>query len=233
MSRKMFVRFLGATTRGECLLTMEQKLKHRSDIHFARKLWHFSGVMFIVVVYSQVSRSMALQLMTTFAFLAVLIDLVRHQWPGANRLVLSVFHPIMREHERHGLAGTSYLMLGVFLIMLLFPKSVVILALIFLGVADPLASYVGIRYGQDKIVGHKSLQGSMAAFIACTVLSGVYFYTQNLMLERLLIVSILAGLIGALAELLPVGKLDDNFTFPLVASSLLWVLFFVFGGFPV
>lgn len=214
------------------LLMEQQKLKARSEIHYARKIWHFVGVMVIVAIYSQVSRSMALQLMTSFAFLFIVVDLTRHQWPSANRALLSVFHPIMREHERHALAGTTYLMLGVFLIILLFPRPVATLALLFLGVADPLASYVGIIYGRDKIWGQKSLQGTMAAFVACTVVAALFFLMQNLMLERVLLVSILAGLIGALSELVPIGKLDDNFTFPLVSSSLLWILFFVFGGFP-
>lgn len=211
---------------------MEQPLKQRTDVHLARKIWHFSGVMLIAGIYSQVSRTLALQLISFFTFLCIVIDLVRHQWPPANRVMMAIFRPVMREHEKNRIAGISYLLLGSFIIILLFPKSIVLLSLLFLGVADPLASYVGIRYGQDKILGNKSLQGSLAAFFACTFIAAVYYFAQNIMTERLLMVSLLSGLIGAFSELIPIWRLDDNLTFPLVSSSLLWILFFVFGGFP-
>ena len=76
----------------------------------------------------------------------------------------------------------------------------------------------------------KSVQGSLAAFIACFVLSLLYFSVINLMRERMFIVCLLGGLIGAFSELLPVGKLDYNFVFPVVSATLLTGLFYLFGG---
>ncbi len=137
----------------------------------------------------------------------------------------------MREHERHGFAGTTYLLLGVLIIIAFFPKPVCILSLLFLAVADPLASLVGILYGKDKICGPKSLQGSSAAFSACTVIAGIYFFTHHLMIDRLVIVSLLAGVIGAISELIPIFNIDDNLTFPIVSSGFLHALFWLFGGF--
>lgn len=208
-----------------------QYLKKRSDTHIARKIWHFSGVLLIIVIYHNLSRSLSLQLITFFASLFVLIDVMRAYSPKLNKVLLSLFHPIMREHERSSLAGTSYLLVGTFLIVFLFPKSIVTLSLIFLAVADPVAGYVGALYGKDKIMGEKSLQGFMAAFACCSCLSALFFFIHNMMLDRLLIVSILSGLIGAFAELIPILKLDDNFTFPVVSSIGLWLLFYLFGGF--
>lgn len=211
----------------------EPEFKQRTDLHLARKLWHVIGVLVMAAIFAGSSRSTALQLMTSVAFLAVLLDLARHRWPSINHILTTLFRPVMREHERHSLAGTTYLMLGVFLVIFVFPRSVVLLSLLFLAMADPLASYVGIRHGRDKILGNKSLQGSLAAFAICTLISGAYFFYNGLMLERLVIVSILAGLIGALSELIPIFNLDDNLTFPLVSSSLLYCLFYLFGGFTL
>lgn len=50
------------------------------------------------------------------------------------------------------------------------------------------------------------------------------------MMDQLIIVCILAGIIGALAELLPVWHLDDNLTLPVVSSTLLYGLLYVYGG---
>lgn len=205
-------------------------LKTKDDIHWARKIWHFVGVMLILVLYLNVTRDQALQIASFLTFLFVGNDLLRHVIPNLNKVLLQVFGPFMREHEKAGLAGSTYMALGVTIIIFFFPKTVVTLALLFLAVADPLASYVGVRYGKDKIVGNKSLQGSASAFTACAIIAAIYFFTHNLMTERLLIVSLLSGLIGAVSELIPIGRLDDNLTFPLLSSVLLYLLMFVFGG---
>ena len=208
----------------------EIELKRRTDIHWARKIWHLGGVLFIVIIYENVSRSTAIPLITFFSLLFIVNDILRQQIPALNRAMIACFHPLMREHERNALAGTSYLLLGCFIIMVLFPKAIVTLSLLFLAVADPMASYIGILYGRDKLLGNKSLQGTAAAFVVCAVISAVYFFIHGLMLERLLIVCCLSGFIGALSELIPIGRLDDNLSFPLLSSSLLWLLFYVFGG---
>ena len=43
---------------------------------------------------------------------------------------------------------------------------------------------------------------------------------MDLMRERLFIVCLLSGLSGAVSELMPVGKLDDNLVFPVVSASV-------------
>ena len=75
------------------------------------------------------------------------------------------------------------------------------------------------------------MQGSTAAFVVCSVLSFAFLYSHNLLMDRLIIVSIFAGIIGAMAELVPIGKLDDNLTLPVLSAVALWILFFLFGAF--
>ncbi len=206
------------------------RLKRRSDLHIARKLWHMFGVLLVATCHYYLSTDQALRAMAVGAFICVTADVMRHQVKTLNDWALRIFGPFMREHERNGLAGTTYLVLGTFLIIWWFPREIVSLTLLFLAVADPLASFFGILYGKDKLIGSKSLQGSFAAFVACTVIAALFFLGHNMMMERLLIVSLLAGLSGAFSELLPVGRLDDNFTFPLVNSAMLLAIFTLFGG---
>jgi len=205
-------------------------LKARNDIHLARRVWHFSGVMVIFVLYALIpsdrARITALVLSVPF----IVLDVLRLYVPRINRALTWLFRPFMRENERQRLAGLSFLLAGVSLSIWLYPRPVVFLSLLFLAVADPLASYFGIRFGRDKLVGDKSLQGSMAAFAACFLLSLLYFSVMDLMRERMFIVCLISGLIGACAELIPVGKLDDNFLFPVVSGVLLTGVFYLFGG---
>ncbi|MFZ4404220.1 MAG: diacylglycerol/polyprenol kinase family protein [Pseudobdellovibrionaceae bacterium] len=158
----------------------------------------------------------------------VSIDLLRQKNPKLNQWALDVFRPIMRENEVHKLAGTTYLLTGVLILVLFFPRPIVGLSLLFLAFADPMASYVGIKLGKDKIFGHKSLQGFLAAFVVCLFSSWIYLWSIGVE-SRLIVIGLLAGLIGAFAELIPIGKLDDNLTLPILSAVSLKVLFYVFA----
>ncbi len=206
-------------------------LKQRSDLHLPRKLWHAIGVLFIVVVYQVVTWRLAIALLVALTAFSVALDLGRRLNPRLNRLVLKTFGPLMRKNEWRGLAGTTYLFAGALVVALIFPKPVATLSLLFLGLGDPISSYFGILYGKDRLIGNKTLQGTLAGFICCTLIALAYFASQKLFSERLLVVSLLSGFIAALAELVPVGRLDDNFTFPLISATALSFIFHGFGAF--
>jgi diacylglycerol kinase (CTP) len=205
--------------------------QQRNDLHVARRLWHFFGVMAIAALYLTLTRKQATTLSVEATAIWVGLDVLRLYVPRLNNALTKMFRPFMRESERHHFAGSTYMLLGITLIIFLYPKEVVLLTLLFLGVADPLASFVGIRYGRDKLIGDKSLQGTLGAFFSCLIVALIYFSAMNLMMERLIIVALLSALIGALSELIPFGKIDDNFTFPVMSASLLTLVFELFGGF--
>ena len=99
----------------------------------------------------------------------------------------------------------------------------------FLVFADPISSFFGILYGTKKILPNKSLQGSIAGFTTCYIVS--YIYVLNFSDNGLDVFGfcLLAGVAGAISELLSVF-IDDNFTIPLfsgLALTFLNSLFFV------
>lgn len=215
----------------EVLIYMD--LKKRSDIHYARKIWHVAGVFAMFLGYMLLPYAVSIGILIFSWLLFVAIDVLRQKNTALNDWAIHAFKPIMRESEAHQLAGTTYLITGVLTVALIFPRPVVALTLLFLAFADPLASYIGIKYGRDKIFGHKSIQGFMAAFAACVVASFIYLTYQNLLLDRIIVVSLLAGLIGAFAELIPIGKMDDNLSLPLMSAIGLSILFYFFGFFSI
>jgi len=206
-------------------------LKKRSDIHYARKIWHMAGVftMFLLYVYLPPAVSMSILVVSWCLF--VPLDFLRQKRAALNDWVVHAFKPIMRQSEVKKLAGTTFLLTGVLVVDVLFPRPIVALTLLFLAFADPIASYFGILYGKDKIFGHKSIQGFMAAFFVCAALTFCFLIYHNYLMDRLIVVSLFAGLVGAFAELIPVGKLDDNLTLPVMSAVGLTVLFYLFGFF--
>lgn len=208
-------------------------LKQRTEIHWARKLWHMSTVfgMFLFWVFAPTETSKTVLLISWIAF--VPIDFLRQTSPPLNEWLVHAFKPIMRQSEVNKLAGTTYLITGVLVVAFLAPRSVTSLTLLFLAFADPIASYVGIRYGRDKIMGHKSLQGTIGAYVVCFALSLLYLAALNQSLDRVIVFSLIAGAVGALAELIPIGKLDDNFSLPVLSAIGLYLLFYFFGFLPL
>lgn len=203
----------------------------RSDIHLARRLWHFFGVMTMFVLARVMVHRHAVIFTVTGSALMIGFDLARLKAPRLNRFFNWIFKGVLRECERHRLAGSTFMMIGVTIVVCAFPQPVVLQTLLMFSVADPLASYFGIRFGREKLIGQKTLEGALAAFAACFIVSLLFYFTMDLMRERLFIVCLLSGLIGAGAELVPVGRFDDNLVFPVVTATLLTGLFYVFGGF--
>lgn len=208
------------------------RLKKRSDLHLARKIWHMTSVFAMFAAWVYLPEIVSISILSIALAVFVPFDVLRQRYPAMNEWAVSVFRPIMRQAEVDRLAGTTYLICGAFLVVVFFPRPVVSLTLLFLAFADPLASYVGILYGKDKIFGQKSLQGFLAAFAVCGSLSMMFLWGTPHSFERIFICSLLAGLLGAVAELLPVGKLDDNFTLPVLSAIGLKILFAFFGFFP-
>ncbi|MBX2988508.1 MAG: hypothetical protein KF802_11490 [Bdellovibrionaceae bacterium] len=206
-------------------------LKRRTDLHLARKIWHMGAVSLMFLCWVFAPEKTSLIILTVAWFLFVPLDFLRQTWPALNDWLVHAFKPIMRQTEVDRLAGTTYLITGVMVVAFLFPRPVVSLTLLFLAFADPLASYVGIRYGRDKIFGHKSLQGFIAAYCVCAGLSFAYLLSMNFEVSRSLIFSLLAGAVGALAELIPLGKVDDNFSLPVFSAMGLYGLLYFFGFF--
>lgn len=204
--------------------------KARNDIHLARRLWHFGGVLTMVLFYWKLTPEQALWVAVPVSGTLITFDVLRLYSRRLNELFTWIFGAVLRETERKKLAASTAMMAGVTITLFIFPKSVVLLSLLMFAFADPLASYFGIRFGKDKLIGDKSLQGSLAALVICFFVTFAYCLYFDLMTERLFIVCLLSGFAGALSELVPVWKLDDNFVFPVMSAALLTGIFYIFGG---
>ncbi len=207
-------------------------LKVRNDLHLVRRLYHVLGVCTVVYLYQIMPHTLAVEVTAFFSVLTLILEFLRFKYPPINRILVKFFlASVLRRTELRSFSGMTYLILGVLVIVVIFPKPVATLALLFLAFGDPIASIVGILFGKDKIIGNKSLQGALAAFFTCVIVTMVYFNAMEILHDRWILVSIIAGFIGAVSELIPIGRIDDNFTFPVISASLLWVLFNTFGGF--
>ncbi len=130
----------------------------------------------------------------------------------------------MRRSEKDGVSGLPFYALGASLSLFFFHRDIAIISIMFLVFSDPLSSFFGVLYGKDKIMPNKSLQGAVAGFFTCYLIT--LFYTMNTATigTHILVFAIISGVIGASSELVSAFNIDDNLTIPVLSGLGLTLL---------
>jgi dolichol kinase len=207
------------------LLKLTAPFSLRSDLHIARKLWHILSGIIGLILFNRLqltTEKMAIYLMI-IAVLAFTMEFLRLRDERLNQLVMLIMKPFMRESEKTSVSGLPFYALGVSLSLFFFPPNIAVLSVLFLIFADPIASLFGILYGRDKLLPNKSLQGTMAAFGVCYIVSLVYGAIHTGSSMNLLVFSLVAGVIGAVSELCS-QFVDDNLCIPVLSGLGLFLL---------
>lgn len=216
---------------GQALLSqirVSSPFRLRSDLHITRKLWHMAtGLIGLTVYYkSGLTTDFMATILLIFSGCSFLVEYLRLRNEKMNQLLMVVMKPIMRESEKNSVSGMPFYALGVSLSLFFFPERIAVLSVLFLIFADPIASFCGILYGRDKILPNKSLQGTIAAFSVCYIVTLVYGLIHATPSMNLLLFSIAAGIIGAVSELCS-QFVDDNLCIPVISGLGLFLLNFV------
>ena len=213
---------------GQALLSqvrISSPFRLRSDLHIARKLWHIAtGVIGLTVYHkSGISIEHTATALLIFSACSFLVEFLRLRNEKINQILMIAMKPVMRESEKNSVSGMPFYALGVSLSLFFFPPQIAILSILYLIFADPIASFCGILYGRDKILPNKSLQGTIAAFSVCYIVTLVYGLIHSSPSMNLLVFSIVAGLIGAVSELCS-QFVDDNLCIPVISGLGLFIL---------
>ena len=203
-------------------------LRMRSDLHLIRKVWHISTGLIGLLVYkkAEVTPEFTASILLGLAVAAFLFELLRLRNSKVNQLAMIIMKPVMRESERNSVSGLPFYALGVSLSLFFFPEKIAILSILFLIFADPIASFIGILYGRDKILPNKSLQGTIAAFLVCYIVTIIYGMVYLGPSMNLLVFAIAAGIIGCFSEMCS-QFVDDNLCIPVVSGLGLYLVNFI------
>ncbi len=143
----------------------------------------------------------------------VFIDLGRTRIKWLEVLFSKVFNNLLRSHERTGmLTGASWVIIGAFVTILLFPRDLAVLALLFMFLGDTAAALVGLQFGKT-FIWDKSLEGTIAGLMVCLA---VGFAFPNIPL----LVLVCGAITAMVIELLPI-PIDDNLRIPVAAGAVM------------
>lgn len=150
------------------------------------------------------------------AFLGVLVlDGLRLRTKAASG-TFARLAPYLRPAERAGPVVAVHLLTGTgALLAAIAPRPLAATAIAYLVIGDAAAALAGRRWGRRRW-GKKSLEGSLACFLACLGIGALTLPQHP--------AAVVGGALAAtLAEALPV-PVDDNLSVPLVGAAVLWWL---------
>ena len=152
----------------------------------------------------------------TFTALFILADYFRKKSKIIKKLFIIFFNKMLREHELKGqFTGATWVMISASVTILVFPKYIAIISLIFMSIGDTFAALIGRKFGKLKIYD-KSFEGFLGGLIACLVAAYCYdplpFYISGV-----------GALAAMLFETLPL-PLDDNFRIPIGSAIIMTML---------
>ena len=178
-----------------------------------RKAIHVASVLVPLAVWL-LPRPVALVLLGTGVALAVLVEAGRRRVRWARYHFLKRTRTLLRAHERDRLAGATWMALAYFLALLLFPKPVAVLAMLYAALGDAAAALVGRRWGRRRARWGKSAEGLAAAFAVMLAL-GVAMPGVPLA------AAVVGAAVASLLEFLPL-PLDDNLVVVLSGGAAVW-----------
>jgi dolichol kinase len=149
--------------------------------------------------------------------LLVLADLVRLRNDQANQLFFRAFAALASPREARSIASSTWYAIGLFVAFALFPRDVALSCVLVMGLGDPVASYLGRRFGKRPFLGG-TLEGTFAFVLVAALV---------LLARHPAPAALIAAMVSAFAERRS-WPLDDNLAVPVACGAALlgtqWLL---------
>lgn len=189
---------------------MDDLVERTRGVQPLRRLFHaLTGLsVAAALTWLDLSRGEALAILGVSLVALVTLDVVRLRVPRANLLFFRTFRSLVSPREARGVASSTWYAVGLILAVGLFPREAAVSGVLVLSLCDPVASYLGQRWGRRPFMGG-SVEGTVAFFAAAVAL---------LLLRHPAPVALGGAVVATLAERLA-WPLDDNLVLPPVTAA--------------
>ena len=188
---------------------------------FRRKGVHLFALV-IPIGYILVPRKPALLILGGCAFAAAFLDLLKYYDRGFRRIFYKIFGKMLRSKEIKRFTASTYILGASLIVFFAFDRWVALISITYIILGDTAGAIFGVRFGKHKTIGKKTLEGSMAFFVAA--------YAGSILLKLLVGINapwsalFMGALSAAVIESLPLG-IDDNLTVPVLTGLLLQMMY--------
>jgi len=215
------LRAAGAAARGGAA-----RLPSLRPTNYTRNLFHVGmGLGCLLLVQHVLTPATMIAVAGAFTLMGWTFEISRRRFAWVNRALMFALGPVAHPHEAHRINSSTWYTTALFLMALVFDPLVCSVGIAVLAVGDPTAAVVGRRFGRTKLVNRRSLEGTLAFWVVGALAAAVTLaiYGAALSAGAIALAAAGAALAGALAELFS-RRLDDNFTIPLCASLVAFLL---------
>lgn len=171
----------------------------------------------LLLVYMSSSKKDTLTLIGSVTLFFLALDLIRLFSKKINVFFFKNVKDFYRLKEYKKFSSMTIFLFAVFLTVLLFEKSIAILAVSYLIFGDFFSKFFGIQFGRKRIF-EKSLEGSLAHLNACLISGYIFLHYVSVPIP----VYLTGAFAATISEALPLG-VNDNFSVALLSASSMTV----------
>ncbi len=153
-----------------------------------------------------------------FVAFAWTLELTRARFPRWNAQLMKILGPIAHPHEWRRVNSSTWYGTGLLTVAVLCARPACAVGVAVLALGDPIAGFVGRRWGRVRVRHGRTLEGSLAFVVAGTLAAvGALAVFRPETLSMMLAQALVGALAGAVAEVVST-RMDDNFTIPVAAA---------------
>lgn len=190
-----------------------------------RKMIHYASAS-IPIGYLYIDKYIVLYILTAILVSLLLVEVIKYKSDFIYNLYMKHFKDMLREHEydrsKFRINGASWVLFSCILCILIFPKLIAVFGLLMLSFADSTSALAGRMWGKKQFAPNRSYVGTGVFFLVGIIIMLVSPKFSGSGLEYLIAFITVIVTTIADASTLPV---DDNFTIPVTACTVMYVLY--------
>lgn len=190
----------------------------RKSIHVGSLIFPIATV-FAYRMYPETGRLYLASILAVLSVILLFLDLLKARHKPFKSFMYGLFGKVLRKNElQGGMTASTVVVASAAFTILIFREEIAVAALVFLSLGDSAAALIGKHFGRIRLVGRRTLEGSLAALNTCLMASFVLLWLSPDLGWSLTPVTLLVGsVVATLSELFDL-PLDDNFRIPVFAG---------------
>lgn len=177
---------------------------------------------FFPILYFYTNKKVVLIIIGVILVLASIPDIIRLLLPKVNEFFFGGEKRLVyKKGEKKKFSSITLFLFSAFIVILIFPKAIAIVAVLYLIFGDIFSKIFGIQFGRTPIFPkyHKDLEGALAHFSICLAIG--YIMTQFLPIA--LVSVVIGAFIASIVETIPLG-VNDNLSVGLTSAAAMYII---------
>ena len=190
----------------------------RKSIHLGSSIIPIA-VIIVYGLYPEDGRLYLSGILAVISIILLIFDFLKARYKPFKSFIMRLFGKVLRENELEGgMTASTIVVASAAFTILVFREEIAVVVLLYLSLGDSAAALVGKHFGRIRLVGKRTLEGSLAALNTCLIVSLFALWVSPGFGWYLTPATLLVGsLVATMSELLYL-PLDDNFRIPVFAG---------------